>query len=303
MVHTHEGARAVFGSVTTRRVAAILASVGVLVFSLGVQFARSGGPYVHSPYAVGVHDMSGLGTNNPQNAVGAPDGTYLSLTGVGTMVTLAMAKGSEGTGDLDIRIGALAIGVQVRVDFLDEELRLIQEDTPTFTTSLSPQTITVSYDASNYEKGYRYVRIFTLGAAGFSLDAITATNHIGESDNLDSDGDGHVDAEELYMNTDPANPSTPDVTSPEIALTAPADDATVSGTVSVTASATDTYAVGHVQFYIEGVGLLETDFMAPFAFSWNTTQFANGDYELYAAVTDYNNNVTESSRRTVHVAN
>ncbi|TLY18570.1 MAG: hypothetical protein E6K68_11140 [Nitrospirae bacterium] len=62
----------------------------------------------------------------------------------------------------------------------------------------------------------------------------------------------------------------PDTTPPTVSLTAPTAGATVAGTVSVSASATDNVGVVGVQFQLEGVNLGAEVTAAPYAVSWNT---------------------------------
>ena len=56
----------------------------------------------------------------------------------------------------------------------------------------------------------------------------------------------------------------------------PRNDATVSGTRDVYASAADNVAVVGVQFKLDGVNLGAEDRSAPFKLAWNTTTAANG---------------------------
>ncbi len=62
---------------------------------------------------------------------------------------------------------------------------------------------------------------------------------------------------------------------PEVALTSPADGETVSGTVSLEATASDDIGVAYVEFYVDGF-LLESDATSPYAASWDTTGLAHG---------------------------
>jgi hypothetical protein len=94
----------------------------------------------------------------------------------------------------------------------------------------------------------------------------------------------------------------PDTTAPTVSITAPANSATVSGTVSVTASASDNVGVSKVEFYVNNV-LQTTDTASPFTFSWNTTTLANGSYTLSATAYDAVNNIGQSSTVTVTVNN
>ena len=70
---------------------------------------------------------------------------------------------------------------------------------------------------------------------------------------------------------------TNDTAAPTVAVTGPAADATVSGTVTVAASANDDIAVTDVRFFVDGVALGAEDTTAPFEASWNTTdRLTNG---------------------------
>ena len=93
-----------------------------------------------------------------------------------------------------------------------------------------------------------------------------------------------------------------DVTSPTVSVTAPANSATVSGTVAVTASASDNIAVSRVEFFVNGA-LSSTTTSSPYSFSWNTKTVANGSYTLFAKAYDAANNVGQSSNVTVTVVN
>lgn len=89
---------------------------------------------------------------------------------------------------------------------------------------------------------------------------------------------------------------------PTVSLTAPANNATVSGITTVTASAGDNVGVNNVEFYRDGVLLYATN-VAPFSYSWNTTTVANGSYTLTAKAYDNSGNVGQSAGVTATVNN
>ncbi len=94
-----------------------------------------------------------------------------------------------------------------------------------------------------------------------------------------------------------------DATDPTISLAAPAAGATVSGTISVTATASDNVGVVGVQFKRDGVNLGTEDTTAPYSTSWNTTAVANGSHTLTAVARDAAGNVKTSAAVTVTVSN
>lgn len=81
---------------------------------------------------------------------------------------------------------------------------------------------------------------------------------------------------------------------PTVSLTAPANGSTASGTMSVTASATDNIGVTKVEFYVNGT-LAATDTASPYVYSWNTANLAAGTYTLMAKAYDAAGNVGTSS--------
>ncbi len=87
----------------------------------------------------------------------------------------------------------------------------------------------------------------------------------------------------------------PDTTAPVVAISAPADAATVSGNVTVSADATDTGSGVHdVQFYLEGTPTTDVT-TAPYSYQWNTATSANGTYHLTAVAKDNAGNLSATS--------
>ena len=93
-----------------------------------------------------------------------------------------------------------------------------------------------------------------------------------------------------------------DVTSPGVAVSEPAQGQTISGSVALRASATDDVDVQRVEFLVDGA-LLETDDVAPFATTLDTTQLANGAHTLAARAVDTSGNSATSAATGVTVAN
>jgi len=89
--------------------------------------------------------------------------------------------------------------------------------------------------------------------------------------------------------------SIPEQAPPAIAITAPADNASVSGTVSISVTATDNVGVTKVEFYVNGV-LKSTDTTTPYVYSWDTSALAAGAYTLMVKAYDAAGNVSQSSR-------
>jgi hypothetical protein len=94
----------------------------------------------------------------------------------------------------------------------------------------------------------------------------------------------------------------PDTTPPTTAITAPTNGATVSGTVGVTASASDNVGVTRVEIYVDSA-LEATLTSSPYAWSWNTTTAANGAHAIVSKAYDAAGNVGSSATVTVTVAN
>jgi len=93
-----------------------------------------------------------------------------------------------------------------------------------------------------------------------------------------------------------------DTTPPTTSITSPANGATVSGTVTVSASASDNVGVSRVELFVDG-SLHSTDTSSPYSFSWNTTAVANGGHSLQTRAYDAAGNVGSSSTVSVTVSN
>jgi hypothetical protein len=85
-----------------------------------------------------------------------------------------------------------------------------------------------------------------------------------------------------------------DTTPPTCDITNPTNGATVSGTVSITVSASDNVAVDRVGISIDG-GAYSYDTSAPYSFSWDTTGESNGGHTIDAIAYDTSDNTATDS--------
>jgi Domain of unknown function (DUF4082)/Bacterial Ig-like domain/Bacterial Ig domain len=94
-----------------------------------------------------------------------------------------------------------------------------------------------------------------------------------------------------------------DTTVPTVAIRAPADGVTVSGTgVTFSASADDNIGVLGVQFQLDGAALGAEDTTSPYSISWNSTTAANGVHAVSATARDAAGN-TATAAISVTVSN
>jgi hypothetical protein len=104
--------------------------------------------------------------------------------------------------------------------------------------------------------------------------------------------------------TDPTPASrtwTVDTSAPTgVAITSPTNNASVTGQVSITATAGDNIGIAQVSFYADGQ-LLGSDTSAPFSTNWNTNKVTKTTHTLYVIATDAAGNTTQSATITVTV--
>ena len=147
-----------------------------------------------------------------------------------------------------------------------------------FTPSLANrigQTASTSYSDSGLAAGTYYYLVTAQDAAG----------NIGPASN------------------EAAGTATADVTPPTVSLTSPANGATVTGSITVSANASDDVGVAGVQFFLNGTALGAEDTSAPYSITWNTTTCSNGSYTLTAIARDASGNRTTSAGIGVTVSN
>lgn len=101
------------------------------------------------------------------------------------------------------------------------------------------------------------------------------------------------------MNT--AVASIQDTQPPTVSVSAPLDGATVSGSVTVSANATDNLAVAGVQFKLDNANLQNEVIQAPFAITWDSSTVTNGPHTLSAVARDASGNTATATPITVSV--
>jgi uncharacterized membrane protein len=162
----------------------------------------------------------------------------------------------------------------------------LKDNVTNVTTTLLPKT------CSNPGGTWTQVTYNAGANAGHSV-TLTLTSH---DDNFGADPT-YTWYDDVVVTSGP-----PDTTPPTTSITSPANNATVSGTITVTASASDNVGVVKVEFYIDSV-LKSTSTTSPYTFSWNTTTVANGAHTIFSKAYDAANNVGTSATVNVTVSN
>jgi subtilisin family serine protease len=85
-----------------------------------------------------------------------------------------------------------------------------------------------------------------------------------------------------------------DYTAPSVSLTSPSEGATLAGTVTLSAAASDNRAISLVEFLVDGVRV-GTATAAPYELSWDSTSVGNGSHVLTAKATDTSGNLATSA--------
>lgn len=103
---------------------------------------------------------------------------------------------------------------------------------------------------------------------------------------------------------DPISEPVPDTLRPTVAIVVPTNDSTVSGTVNITATATDNVAISSVRFNIDGVNFGDPiPGPGPYLIPWDTSTYADGTHEIIAVATDTSGNQKVSAAVDVEIAN
>ena len=97
-------------------------------------------------------------------------------------------------------------------------------------------------------------------------------------------------------------PPPADTTKPTVAITAPANTATVARAITISATASDNVEVAGVQFAVDGVNLGSAKTAAPYSAAWDTSAATDGTHTLSATARDQAGN-TATSTITVTVSN
>ncbi|MEK7659889.1 MAG: S8 family serine peptidase [Patescibacteria group bacterium] len=91
-------------------------------------------------------------------------------------------------------------------------------------------------------------------------------------------------------------------TPPTVTLTAPSNGATVKGTITMWANASDDKGVARVDFKVDGV-TVGSDTTSSYSYAWNSTSVADGVHTITAVAVDTSGQTTTSAARSITVDN
>lgn len=103
-------------------------------------------------------------------------------------------------------------------------------------------------------------------------------------------------ATRTWLVNEPNGPSSPPAEDnpPSVSITAPSNGATISGSLTFSATASDDNSVSKVTFYIDSTSLTE-DSSSPYSTTLNSASYSNGAHTLKAIATDSSGQTAESS--------
>src|SRR3989442_7114934 len=114
----------------------------------------------------------------------------------------------------------------------------------------------------------------------------------------DAAGNPAVSADFTFLTLPP-----PDTTPPTVSIITPATNSSVSGTVAVSAAASDNVGLAGVQFKLDNINIGSEFIAVPYALTWDTTGAPNGSHTLTTLARDAAGNTTTSAAVTVTVHN
>jgi hypothetical protein len=133
-----------------------------------------------------------------------------------------------------------------------------------------------------------YSLTMTLNSGASSTQSVTITPPVGTVPNAYSFTETATNAgDNLYAASATATYTVkpPDTTAPTVAISNPANGATVSGRVTISATATDNIGVTAVEFYVDGV-LKSTDSQAAYSYVWDTRKASSGLHTIMVKAYD-----------------
>ncbi len=175
-------------------------------------------------------------------------------------------------------------------------------------TAISSSQINLSWTASSDNVGVAGYKIYKNGSYAGSVTSGTTYSSTGLSASTSysytvAAFDAAGNPSEQSSPASAMTQTSADMTAPTVSITAPTAGATVSGTITVSASASDNVGVVGVQFKVDGANLASEDTSSPYSVSWNTASFSNGSHVLTATARDAAGNPQTSPSITVTVSN
>jgi fibronectin type 3 domain-containing protein len=182
-------------------------------------------------------------------------------------------------------------------------------------TSPDPSHVNLSWSPSTDDVGVAGYDVYRNGSATPLATGVTSTSYTdatvapGTSYTYTVaayDAAGNLSAQSTAASV---TTGTSDTTPPTVQMTAPANGSTVSGPVTVAASATDNVAVASVQFQLTNLATYATSNLgapvtsSPYQTSWNTSAVSNGQYAVSAVATDTSGNSATAGAVDVTVTN
>ncbi|HLL05789.1 MAG TPA: S8 family serine peptidase [Myxococcaceae bacterium] len=250
-------------------------------------------------------------------AVGALCNTGNLVKGRGTMgpeanapntINTSCADGNSGTYQSDESLEALKVFTSDGTEFAPGKSVIIEAKVWAFSTGTSDKLdLYYAADANNPV----WTLIGTLAPTAGGLQTLSTTYTL-PAGNLQAirgafryngavgscSTGGYDDRDDLVF----AVGGSADTTPPSTSITAPSAGATLTGTATISANASDNVGVSRVDFYA-GATLLGSDTTAPYSVSWNTTGVANGSYALTTRAFDGSGNSAASAAVSVTVTN
>jgi len=210
-------------------------------------------------------------------------------------------------------VGRSAFGQYMHWGFQDIGISAADVTNAAFNTN-TWYFVAVTWDGTTNANGVKlWLNGALVGQATATSTTFSAGNiNIGARQSFNEYWQGEIDEVRIYnralsqseiqgdMNTAIAPlESTP----PTVSITSPANGATVSGTITITATASDNVGVAGVQFKVDGNNIGAEDTTSPYSVSFDTTTVGNGNRVLSATARDTSGNTATSSSVTINVNN
>ena len=254
----------------------------------------------NSPTSYGASGLpAGLSMNTSSGVIsGTP-----AVTSAGTYSVTLSATNSGGTGTATLTL-TVSNAPDTTPPTIPTNLSIVNITTSSISLAWTVSTDpTVTGQVTSGLAGYKIYRggiqVGTSTTGSFTNTGLTASTTYSYTVSA-YDNAGNVSAPSSAVNATTGSPA--DTTPPTTSITAPANNATVSGTITVTATASDNVGVTQVQLYVDGA-LASTDAASPYTFSLNTNSLANGTHTLMTKAYDAAGNVGSSANVSVTVSN